>query len=96
VAVVVGEPTLLGPQPPKVIVAAAVLADSTPDPTRAEATRKKRRGRQSTDTKLGVCMCVLGALALAFSAAWRHPRTAPVTHDAFAKVATVAASLFDR
>lgn len=86
----------LGPGPPKVIIASAVLADSMPDPTRAEATKKKRRGRPGTDTKLGLYLCVLGGLALAFSVAWRHPRTAPVTHVAFARAAAVAASLLGR
>lgn len=90
------EATLLGPQPPKVVLAAAVLADSAPDPSRAEATKRKRRGRQDNDTKLGLCMCLLGGLALVLSAAWRHPRTAPVTHDAFAKVAAAATSLLSR
>jgi hypothetical protein len=91
-----GEAVVLGPAPPKVIIAPAVLADSAPDPTRAEATKTKRRGRPGADTKLGLSMCLLGGLALAFSAAWRHPRTAPVTHDAFARVAAVAASLLGR
>jgi hypothetical protein len=86
----------LGPATPKVILAPAVLADSAPDPTRAEATKKKRRGRPGTDTTLGLSLCLLGALALALSAAWRHPRTAPATHDAFAKVAAVTASLLRR
>lgn len=90
------EATLLDPGPPKVVLNAAVLADATPDPARAEATKKKRRGRQNTDTRLGLFMCLLGGLALALSAAWRHPRTAPVTHDAFARVAAVAASLLSR
>ena len=90
------EAKVLGPEPPKVIIAPAILADSAPDPTRAEATKKKRRGRPRADTKLGLSMCLLGGLALAFSAAWRHPRTAPVTHDAFARVAAVAASLWGR
>jgi len=96
-AVTSAEATVLGPQPPKVILAAAVLADSAPDPARAEATKKKRRrGRQDNDAKLGLGMCLLGALALALSAAWRHPRTAPVTHHAFAKVAAAATSLLSR
>lgn len=90
------EPALLGPVPPKVIIAPAVLADLAPDPARAEATKKKRRGRQAADTKLGLRMCVLGGLALALSAAWRHPITAPVTHDAFARVAAIATTLFGR
>ncbi len=88
---------VLGPQPPKVILAADVLADAAPDPARAEATRrKKRRWRQNTDTKLGLSMCLIGGLALALSAAARHPKTAPITHDAFARVAAVAASLLSR
>ena len=87
---------LLGPEPPKVIIAPAVLDDSEPDPARAESTKKKRRGSRRADTKLGLSMCLLGGLALAFSAAWRHPRTAPVTHHAFATVAAVAASLLHR
>lgn len=90
------EAAVLGPEPPKVIIAPAVLADSAPDPARAEATKKKRRGRAGGDTKLGVSMCLLGGFALAFSLAWRHPRTAPVTHEAFAKVSAVAASLLRR
>jgi hypothetical protein len=90
------EATELGPATPKVIIAPGVLADSAPDPTRAEATKKKRRGQRAADTKLGLCMCLLGGLALAFSAAWRHPRTAPVTHEAFARVAAVAATLLGR
>ena len=95
-AVAPGEATVLGPHTPKVIIAPAVLADSAPDPTRAEATKRKRRGPRGGDMKLGLSMCLLGGLALAFSAAWRHPRTAPVTHDAFTKVAAVAASLLGR
>ena len=91
-----GEARVLGPEPPKVIIAPAVWADSAPDPARAEATKKKRRGRRGADTKLGLSMCLLGGLALALSAAWRHPRTAPATHEAFAKVAAVAASLLRR
>jgi len=87
---------VLGPATPKVILAPAVLADSAPDPTRAEATKKKRRGQRGADTKLGLSLCLLGALALAFSAAWRHPRTAPAMHDAFAKVAAATASLLRR
>jgi hypothetical protein len=90
------ETALLGPEAPKVIIAPAVLADSEPDPARAEATKKKRRGPRGADTKLGLSMCLLGGLALAFSAAWRHPRTAPVTHHAFATVAAVAAGLLHR
>jgi hypothetical protein len=90
------ETALLGPAPPKVIIAPAVLADSEPDPARAEATKKKRRGQRAVDSKVGLSMCVLGGLALAFSAAWRHPRTAPVTHDACARVAAVAISLLGR
>jgi hypothetical protein len=86
----------VGPAPPKVIIAPAVLADSAPDPARAEATKRKRRGRPRSDNKLGLSMCLLGALALAFSAAWRHPRTAPVTHGALARVAAVAANLLGR
>lgn len=95
-AVAPEETALLGPEPPKVIIAPAVLAGSEPDPARAEATKKKRRGPRGTDTKLGLSMCLLGGLALAFSAAWRHPRTAPVTHHAFAKVAAIATSLLSR
>jgi hypothetical protein len=85
------EAPVVGAEPPKVIIAADVLADSPPDPTRAEAT-KRRRGRRA-DTKLGLGLCLLGGLALALSAAWRHPGTAPVTHDAFAKVAAAVSSL---
>ena len=90
------ESAVLGPEPPKVIIAPAVWADSAPDPARAEATKKKRRGRPGADTKLGLTMCLLGGLALALSVAWRHPRTAPATHDAFAKVVVVASSLLGR
>jgi hypothetical protein len=90
------ESALLGPAPPKVIIAPAVWADSAPDPARAEATKKKRRARRGADTKLGLSMCLLGGLALALSVAWRHPRTAPATHDAFARVAAIAASLLGR
>jgi hypothetical protein len=95
-AVAPGEAAVLGPDTPKVIIAPAVLADSAPDTTRAEATKKKRRGQRAADTTLGLSMCLLGGLALAFSVAWRHPRTAPVTHEAFAKVAAVTASLLRR
>jgi hypothetical protein len=84
--------SVVGPEPPKVIIAPAVLADSAPDPARAEAT-KKRRTQRGTDTKLGLALCLLGGAALALSVAWRHPRTAPLTHDAFAKVAAAVASL---
>jgi hypothetical protein len=95
-AVAPGEAAVLGPEPPKVIIAPTVLADSAPDPARAEATKKKRRGRPGGDSKLGLTLCFLGGFALALSAAWRHPKTAPVTHEAFAKVAAVAASLLGR
>jgi hypothetical protein len=91
-AVPAGETAGVGAGPPKVIIAAAVLADSAPDPARAEAT-KRRRGRRTADTKLGLSLCLLGALALALSVAWRHPRTAPATHHAFAKIAAVVSSL---
>lgn len=86
------------PEPPKVIISPAALADSAPDPTRAEATKKKKkhRARRGGDTRLGLAMCVVGGLALAFSAAWRHPRTAPVTQHAFARATAVAAGLWGR
>jgi len=83
---------LLGPEPPKVIIARTVLAESPPDTSRAEAT-KRRRGRRGTDTKLGLSLCLVGALALALGAAWRHPRTAPATHEAFTRVAITVSSL---
>lgn len=91
-AVAPGEAEMVGAEPPKVIIAPAVLADSAPDPGRAEPTRK-RRARPGADTKLGLWLCLLGGAALALSIAWRHPRTAPVTHDAFAKVAAAVSSL---
>src|SRR5688500_8911431 len=47
------EGAVVGAEPPKVIIAPAVLADSAPDPARSEAT-KKRRARPGTDTKFGV------------------------------------------
>jgi len=87
-----GEAEMVGAEPRKVIISPAVLAGSVPDPARAEAT-KKRRARPGTDTKLGLWLCLLGGAALALSIAWRHPKTAPVTHDAFAKVAAAVSSL---
>lgn len=86
------EGAVVGAEPPKVIIAPAVLADSAPDPARSEAT-KKRRARRGTDTKFGVGLCLLGGVALALSLAWRHPRTAPMTHQAFAKVAAAVSNL---
>jgi hypothetical protein len=91
-AVAPGEAEMVGAEPRKVIIAPAVLAGSVPDPARAEAT-KKRRARPGTDTKLGLWLCLLGGAALALSIAWRHPKTAPLTHDAFAKVAAAVSSL---
>jgi hypothetical protein len=85
-----GEARVAGAEPPKVIIAPAVLAGA-PDPARTEAT-KKRRARHA-DTKLGLGLCLLGGVALVLSAAWRHPRTAPVTHEAFTKVAAAVSSL---
>ena len=90
-----GDAPVVGPEPPKVIISFGVLADSAPDPARAEAT-KKRRPRRGTDVKLGLALCLLGGGALALSVAWRHPRTAPVTHEAFAKVAAAVSSLRGR
>jgi hypothetical protein len=89
------EAPVVGPEPPKVIISSAVLADSAPDPTRAEATRK-RRARRGSDTKLGIALCLIGGGALALSVAWRHPRTAPVAHEAFAKVAAAFSSVRGR
>lgn len=89
-----GESKLV-PGPPKVIIAPAVLADAAPDPARAEST-KRRRGRRGADTKLGLSLCLLGGLALALSAASRHPKTAPVTHDAFARVAAAVSGLLGK
>jgi hypothetical protein len=86
------EGVVVGAEPPKVIIAPAVLADSAPDPARGEATRK-RRARAGTDTKLGLALCLAGGVALALSVAWRHPKTAPRTHEAFAKVAAAVSSL---
>jgi hypothetical protein len=88
-----GKARMVGAEPPKVIVAPAVLAGSPPDPARTEATKKKRRARQGTDTKLGLALCLLGGVALALSAAWRHPRTAPATREAFTRIAAVVSSL---
>ena len=90
-----GEAPVVGPEPPKVILSSAVLADSAPDPARAEAT-KKRRARRGRDTKFGLALCLLGGAALALSVAWRHPRTAPVAHEAFAKVTAALSSLRGR
>lgn len=86
-----GEPRVVGAEPPKVIIAPAVLAGA-PDPARTEAT-KKRRARHGSDTKLGLGVCLLGGVALALSVVWRHPRTAPVTHEAFTRVAAAVSSL---
>jgi hypothetical protein len=85
------EARVAGAEQPKVIIAPAVLAGA-PDPARTEAT-KKRRARYGADTKLGLVLCLLGGVALALSAAWRHPRTAPVAHDAFTRVAAAVSSL---
>jgi hypothetical protein len=89
----------LGPAPPKVIIAPAILTETGPDPSRSEATKKKKRQRRAlphNESKLGMGMCLLGGLALALSVAWRHPKTAPATHEALARAATVATQLLGR
>lgn len=83
---------VVGAELAKVIIAPAVLAGSAPDPARAEATKRRRR-RPGADTKLGLALCLLGGVALALSAAWRHPRTAPLIQDAFAGVVAAVSSL---
>jgi len=79
-----------GPVPPKVIVAAEVLAGLPLHPGRTEQT-KKRRGRGRVGGKLGVALCLCGGLALALCAAWRYPGAMPMARGALVRVATVVA-----
>lgn len=90
------EAPALGPAAPKIIIAPAVLAGAGLDPARAEATKKKRRALPGNDSKVGLGICLLGVLALALSVAWRHPRTAPLAHDALTRAGAAATSLLGR